>query len=250
MSFFDKVTDFLSDTATGFVGNYYGRKAASKSNQYALYQSGTAHQREVQDLLAAGLNPVLSALGNGAATVAVPVHGGQQPQTAPMSSYRQANSAVSVAKAQKDLLSSQTRKTNAEADVARAEADYIKDRTASGTTAGKNIVSPFDKAYYGSGPFGLSETVREGTMRAVDAFRSLRNAVLDVFTPDAGAQGGRNSAQSIRDEKRESLRFDPPDERKKFLHSDGSWRSYPPESKKEKSRKREFNWNHKPSGAF
>lgn len=247
MSFFDKVTDFLSDTATGIVGNYYGRKAASKANQYALYQSGTAHQREVQDLLAAGLNPVLSALGNGAATVAVPVNGGHQPQTAPMSSYRQANSAVSVAKAQKDLLSSQTRKTNAEADVARAEADYIKDRTASGSTAGKNIISPFDRAYYGDGPFGFGSMAREGTMRSVDGFRSIRNAVMDLFNPDAGSQGGRNSAKSIKEEKKESSRFLPPDKRKKYLHPDGSWRAYPYDKDRKNS---EWLKRTIPSGAF
>lgn len=46
----------------------FNAQEAQKNRDWQAYMSNTAHQREVQDLMAAGLNPVLSAMnGNGAA---------------------------------------------------------------------------------------------------------------------------------------------------------------------------------------
>lgn len=105
----------------GAMGNSARRREANKDRSWQENMSGTARQREVQDLEKAGLNRVLAAGGQGASTPS----GAMAQQQNPMEGVGQAFSSSAQAFMAKKKLSSeiglidaQKNKTSAEAKIA------------------------------------------------------------------------------------------------------------------------------------
>ena len=127
------------------ANNEFQAAEAQKQRDWQEKMSSTAHQREVEDLRKAGLNPILS-VNSGASTPsgAMPVTSAYTGQASDIASglnagtnWMNAKTSAKAQKAQEALfaeqmqnLQSQTRKTNAEADSARVAADAARVRTA------------------------------------------------------------------------------------------------------------------------
>lgn len=58
----------LAPIVGGIIANAQNKKEAQRNRDFQEYMSNTSHQREIKDLKAAGLNPLLSATGGAGAS--------------------------------------------------------------------------------------------------------------------------------------------------------------------------------------
>lgn len=174
------------------VGNYLGAReqntanAAQSAQQMAFQEtmSNTAHQREVEDLRKAGLNPMLSGMGGGGAST--PSGSSAQMQNAGLDMSHAVSSALEAKTAtqnlknleeQNKLIQSQTQKSEWEADLAKTtnrDADLLQrakegDLSLVGNNQGHINVPTYYKSL-------LNAQKSEFSARSAQSRRDLKNA--------------------------------------------------------------------------
>lgn len=223
--------DAIVDFGMGLYNDYRGRKSAQKAYERSLHMSNTSHQREVADLIAAGLNPVLSAQGNGAATVSVPMNNREMKKTANIGANYLAAQTVknqnALLEAQKAQAMSNVETNNANAELTSAKAVAQK---------AQNVFEVGKSDFFKGLPEGAKYDLVNAMLypnSAMGQLRGLASSIVDgvhetgkkvskALTPDtdaaidnllrelrndAGSQGGHNSAKKVERTRKELLQL-------------------------------------------
>lgn len=173
----------------GLLGNDASAKEAKKNRQWQEMMSNTAHQREVADLKAAGLNPILSANGGASSPP-----GSMATQSDPVTPA--VNSALkgSLAKEQLNNLKADTAKKGAEAATQYVQQDLLSQQAQSAANANYITENSFD--------FTLKKNKHEAAKSIIDFLNAQRTGHgIDVSNSLSASRlpEARNEAQYHKD---------------------------------------------------
>lgn len=164
MSLFSSIGSFFSSSggggllgglAGGLVSGLFNSKEAEENRDWQAAMSNTAHQREVADLKAAGLNPILSATGGKGASTPSGAQGTMPSMDLVSSavSAKKVGEEIKLLKANSKIAEANARKADVEARI--AEHDY-------------------DANYRNPDIGGLSGNLKDGVIKTI--IRGLSNA--------------------------------------------------------------------------
>lgn len=175
----------------------FNQVEAQKTRDFQADQSATAHQREVKDLRAAGLNPILSGTGGMGsstpvgATASSGIAAQHDPITPAVSSALQA----SIQRSQSDLLEAQAATEVQRARIEKTKADAISAVGEKGQPYLQKGLDTIDQAIQGAGNnlsgavssaySAVEEPVRRNLQSAIDFVQKLPNKVKEALLNSA-----------------------------------------------------------------